>query len=406
MTPDQQLESLLRESPERARDREQGAFDAKAGGRRQIVIFGAGRLGRALRKGLSGTDLIAVAYSDNNPEMWGTVVDELPVLSRQQAARRFSETAVFVVAIWHPSNKPLMFMLLEQLRTLGCEAVPFPLLFWRHSQIFLPYFFWELPSRLLEQRTEIQSAFDLLADEVSRQSFAGQVQLRLLADFECIGTPFHGEQYFPGLFSLTADESFVDCGAYNGDTIRAFLEQTLNRYKKIIAFEADPAVVRALQASLQGNRAKNVLRTAVVGAQSGVVRFAGNGLGGGHVSNTEGVEVASVSLDDALREEKVSFIKMDIEGAELEALDGARQTVHRDEPVLAICSYHRPDHLWSVPAKLNNLLPDSALFIRSHCADGLDTVCYSIPRERQLSDLDRAVLSHKKVRAHSQGSPE
>lgn len=96
---------------------------------------------------------------------------------------------------------------------------------------------------------------------------------------------------------------------------------------------------------------------------------------------------------------------MDIEGAELEALEGASGVIRRDRPVLAVCGYHKPDHLWRVLASLKNLAPDSALFIRSHCADGLDTVCYAVPPERQLQDSNtRTSLPPGSVRAHAQGS--
>ncbi len=404
MTSRQQLDLLLQETPHLALDRERRAFDQRTGGRKQIIIFGAGRLGRSLRAILSDTDLVPAAYADNNPETWGTTIDELPVLSPEQAARQYSKNAVFVVAIWHPSNKTLMSTLLEQLRALGCEAVPFPLLFWRHPQASLPYFFWDLPSRLLQGRREIQTAFNLLDDEISQQTFADQIQLRLRADFECIGKPFPGEQYFPELFSLTSEETFVDCGAYTGDTTRVFLEQAAHRCRKVVAFEADPAVLAALRTNLLHCGSKTVLHTAAVGAESGMVRFTGNGVGGGRITDTHGLEVRSVSLDDALLGEEASFIKMDIEGSELLALEGARHTIQRDRPILAICSYHQTDHMWLVPAKLKSLLPDAALFLRSHCADGLDTVCYAVPPERLASDSDRTVTSHKKVWAHSQGS--
>jgi len=380
----QQLESLLRETPAAARVRRQYAFDEAASGRRRIVIFGAGRLGRSVLRGLTGTDLEPVAFVDNNPDTWGTVVDGLPVLSPRDAADEHSQDAAFVVAIWHPSQSPLMSALLGQLRSLGCRAAAFPLLFWRHSSTFLPYFFWDLPENLLQQSNDIIAAFDLLHDEPSRQSFAAQLQLRLRADFDCLGTPPAGDQYFPGLFSLNADECFVDCGSYTGDTIQSFISQTDHCFRKVIAFEADPAVMPGLQAFVNGIGTRVVLHNAAVGAHNGVVQFSGDGIGGGCITASSGIEVPCVRLDDAVARERVSFIKMDIEGAELQALEGAHGVIWRDRPVLAICGYHKPDHLWRVLASLKNLAPDSALFLRSHCADGLDAVCYAVPTERQL----------------------
>lgn len=406
-TTRQQLESLLSEPPADAHVREQTAFDDAAGGRRRLVIFGSGRLGLSLRQRLAGTDFDPVAFADNNAALWGTVVDGLPVLSPLAAAQKYRDDAAFVVSVWHPSHTPLMAALLGQLRSLGCCAIPFPLLFWKHGSTFLPYFFWELPEKLLQQRYDILAAFDLLSDESSRQSFLAQLQLRLRADFDSIGAPVAGEQYFPDLFSLGADECFVDCGSYTGDTMQTFVAKTHNSFRKLIAFEADPSVMAKLQTFVADLGSRALLHNAVVGARNGTVRFAGDGIGGGCITAASGSEVACVRLDDALAREEASFIKMDIEGAELQALDGAQHIIWRDRPVLAVCAYHKPDHLWRVLASLKTFAPDSALFLRSHCSDGLDTVCYSIPPERQLmqgvNDIQKAKPTAAS-RAHHQGS--
>ena len=406
MKPDrQQLEVLLSETPAAARGRQQNAFDKAAAGRRRIVIFGSGRLGRTVLEGISGTDLEPVAFSDNNPKTWGTTAGGIPVLSPQDAAKKHSNNAAFVVAVWHPSGSPLMSALLGQLRSLNCLAIPFPLLFWRHASTFLPYFFWDLPENLFQHGDDIIAAFNFLHDELSRQSFIAQIQLRLHADFDCIGDPFPGDQYFPGFFSLTPQECFVDCGSYTGDTIRTFISHLDNRFRKVIAFEADVSVMLGLDTFMKGIGTRAVLHDAVVGAHNGVVHFAGDGIGGGRITGGSGIQVACVRLNDALAHEQVTFMKMDIEGAELEALEGASSIIRRDRPVLAVCGYHKPDHLWRVLASLKNLAPDSALFLRSHCADGLDTVCYAVPPQRQLQDSGtRTPAPPDSVRAHAQGS--
>lgn len=379
----QQLDILLSETPAMARTREQSAFDDVAAGQRKIVIVGAGRLGRKLLKGLSATDLKPVAFADNNPRRWGTMLDGLPVLAPQDAADRFSLEAIFVIAIWHPSRAPLIARLLEQFRKLRCRAVPFPVLFWRHPGIFLPYYFWDLPSRLLPRDADLVAAFSLLEDDVSRDTFLALVRLRLHADFDSIGAPSSAEQYFPGLFSLSPTECFVDCGAYTGDTIRSLIAESGNSFRKAIAFEADAAVLPTLQNLIEEVGDRSVLHKAAVGAHTGFVSFSGDGMGGGCITAGSGVDVPCVRLDDALARETPTFIKMDIEGAELDALEGSRSVIQRDRPVLAICGYHAPDHLSRVLSLLKDLAPDSLLFLRAHCADGLDTVCYAIPPERR-----------------------
>ncbi len=79
-----------------------------------------------------------------------------------------------------------------------------------------------------------------------------------------------------------------------------------------------------------------------------------------------------------------TFVKMDIEGAELDALQGARETITRHAPVLAICLYHRPDHLWEVPLYLKGLRPDYRLYLRRYGEDCWEQVLYAVPADRAV----------------------
>ena len=415
MKPDQQLATLLGETLAAAQRRECSAFDEVSEGHRDIVILGAGRLGRKIRAGLSGTILQPVAFADNNARLWGSTVDGLVVLSPQEAAAKYSSSATFIIAVWHPSTAPLMCKLLAQARQLGCRVAPFPLLLWQYPETFLPYFFWDLPSNLLPGKANIASTFELLDDDLSRETFVAQLQLRLRANFDCAGSLAPGAQYFPGLFSLSPQECFVDCGAYTGDTIQSFISQTDNSFRKVIAFEADPSVIPELEGFMREVGERGILLKVAVGAVNGRVRFSGDGIGGGRVTGTAvssdhgGVredQVPCVRLDDALATERPSFIKMDIEGAELLALEGARSVIQKCRPVLAVCGYHAPDHLWRVPKLLKALEPDSLIFARSHCVDGLDTVWYSIPPERMLRRVAASMsgLTSRKGSLRTQGS--
>ena len=89
-----------------------------------------------------------------------------------------------------------------------------------------------------------------------------------------------------------------------------------------------------------------------------------------------------VRLDDALAGAEVSFIKMDVEGAELDALEGARAIITSQRPVLALSAYHRQDHLWRIPQMIRGMSDDYHLVLRAHRLDGWETVCYAIPEER------------------------
>jgi len=99
-------------------------------------------------------------------------------------------------------------------------------------------------------------------------------------------------------------------------------------------------------------------------------------------SSEHSVAVRAEPLDLLLGDARPTFMKFDIEGAEVDALTGARGTIERQAPILAVCVYHQQDHLWRIPLLLREWRRDYALFLRPHNEEGWDLVCYAVPRER------------------------
>lgn len=85
------------------------------------------------------------------------------------------------------------------------------------------------------------------------------------------------------------------------------------------------------------------------------------------------------SIDNICSEEKVTFIKMDIEGSELEALKGAVNVIKRDKPRMAICVYHKPEDLYTIPQWIKQTEPDYKLYLRQHEISEYETVLYALP---------------------------
>jgi FkbM family methyltransferase len=194
-------------------------------------------------------------------------------------------------------------------------------------------------------------------------------------------------QYFPDFIKPDPNECFVDCGAYDGDSIASFLKWNSGQFRKVIAFEADPICFKKLRAFASGLKeisGRIECHAAAVASSRGTVRFNATGQAGASISAEGGIEVKSVALDEVLQVEQPTFIKMDIEGAEMDALRGARATIRRCQPILAVCVYHNQGDLWRLPLLMRELLPEAHLFLRSYCLDGLDTVCYAVPQHRSV----------------------
>ena len=120
------------------------------------------------------------------------------------------------------------------------------------------------------------------------------------------------------------------------------------------------------------------LQPYATGLRRETVRFTLGGTGS-KIASDGTCEVQVTTLDEALRGTAPTLIKLDIEGSEPDALRGGQQIIARYRPKIAVCLYHCPDHLWSVPLLLNEILPKSRFTMRTYYADGYECVCYCTP---------------------------
>lgn len=375
------LETLLSEHPDQARARASGTWPELSTGK-QLVLFGAGQLGRGAHRKLSVLGYKVMAFCDNNPALWGQTVQGLEILSPAAAAERFSETLPFVVSIWKAEGTHRFLETHDQLKRLGVRSVVhLGVVFWNHAETFLPYFAIDLPHKVLESATDILTAYDLFEEPESRQEFTAQIGWRLSLDFNWLRPPCPDPEYFiPAIFPPIPGEGLVDGGAFDGDSFSEFVAYSPRRGPAWL-FEPDPFNFEALK-----NRLASFINSAdsdvqafnqALGRRSGWLAFEANGTASARVSGKGEVRVPVVALDEVLPPDAKALLKLDIEGAELKALEGAQNWVRRTAPRAAICVYHRQDHLWRIPLLLKQLRPDYQLVLRCHSTEIFDTICYA-----------------------------
>lgn len=382
------LERVLAElgPAEGLRPRESGTFDRAADGATEAVIFGGGALGRILLAAARASGVRVAAFADNKTALRGTVVDGLPVLAPADAVARFNERAYFLIGVFN-SAAPM-----RQLRELGARrVVPYPAFYWKFAST-IP---WapgiELPSRIVADAAAMRKGYACLHDDKSRGEFADQIAWRCTLDYSRLPAADPGGDiyYAPELVRLSGDEVMVDCGAFDGDSIRLFTSRTNGHFRHIYACEPDATNRRALGAWLDGLPAGQHDRVTVlpyaVGARDGVVYFNTSGTAGSHVtadSTTDAIDCRT--LDTLLADASPTFIKMDIEGAEPEALGGATATLRRSRPILAVCAYHVSEHLWTLPSIIKAAVPDYRISLRRYAEECWEMVYYAVPPERAL----------------------
>ncbi|KLU63622.1 hypothetical protein DEAC_c44790 [Desulfosporosinus acididurans] len=158
----------------------------------------------------------------------------------------------------------------------------------------------------------------------------------------------------------------------------------VGKFKYIYAFEPDEENFKTLNKELE-ELSVNACNDQIIAFNAGVfdknerVLFQPNSNGGGSQINENGLQTIEVlALDSVLCEKEVTFIKMDIEGAEKEALLGAKEIITSQRPKLAICVYHKPEDLWEIPLLIKSWVPEYKLYLRHHCHDITETVCYAV----------------------------
>lgn len=378
----QELEALLAESPEAADRRVLSqALPRDA----VLVLYGAGNLGMTTARRLRQAGVIVAAFADDTPGKQGLVIEGLPVLAPQAALDRFGAAVVFVVTVHNPAAS---FVRVRErlLQIRGARVVSFLALAWTYPDVFLPYLAFELPQYVLAKAPDIRKAFDLLADDESRRQFVAHLKFRLWLDFDALPPSSQGDYLPNDIFgALAADTTFVDCGAFDGDTIRFFLGRQNGRFGRILAFEPDAGNYRRLCAYVAGLdepvQSRIVTSGAGVGSRRQQLAFNATGDTGAALNDAGTTRVDVVPLHEAIPDGPTPlFIKIDVEGAESEALAGAAPVIHDRHPALAVSIYHRPDDLWQLPLALHLLDPASQLFIRTLGEDGMDIVCFAVPR--------------------------
>jgi FkbM family methyltransferase len=233
-------------------------------------------------------------------------------------------------------------------------------------------------------RERAEAVAELLADERSKEIYLGIFRARFGQD-EFANYYTKQAQYFENeYFTYGEDDFLLDCGGFIGDTIDDFIKFIPN-YKGIISFEPTPASFEILK-KRYGDNPKIKLVNKGIWSEVAKLSFydsqnlkpANSILGPfSHKKKKHTITIDVTSIDALNLQEKVTLIKMDIEGAELEALKGAKETILRDKPKLAICLYHSNEDMIRIPEYIREILPDYKLYVKHYCPNtAAETVLY------------------------------
>jgi FkbM family methyltransferase len=342
-----------------------------------IAVVGAAGEGARLAAQCREHDIGLVALVDDHPKKIGTQVAGHGVEPFAKLEQLDRATAIVIA-----SHRALGA--LERLRALGFKTVlPFAALQVMAPDLFPPHMFYDgLLDDMWDNRDRYARLSDRLADQRSRDVLNAVLGFRQTLDSAVLKPVLDDDDlYAPkGLIEFSDHEIYVDGGSYDGDTIRTFARRVGNRFEHIYAFEPDPITYRALQSNFADEPRVEAIHSGLH-REKGVLRFKDDGSRGAIFSKDGAIEMPVTTLDDVVGQGRVSYIKMNIEGAEIDALHGGERLIRRERPKLALSVYHRPSDLWRIPEIVEQFSPDYELYLRQHDGGIIETVLYALHKE-------------------------
>lgn len=256
--------------------------------------------------------------------------------------------------------------------------------------------YWDV---LLSQKEKIRDFFELIQhDDLSVQVLNDVLMYRITFDSKYLDHAFSasvekGVQYFDkDIIKLTSRETFVDCGGFDGETSESFIKEAHNMYKEIFLFEPDCKIIENTKIRMK-NYDNIRFMPFGIGEKEEQLRFSVMGSnGGGAIGQSGDYDIKVVSLNKTLKNVHPSYIKMDIEGSEKEALRGAEEIIRREIPKMAISIYHHPEDIVEIVDWIGKLNLNYKFYVRHYSRNYADTVLYCIPEKYLTDDPDGEIL--------------
>lgn len=339
---------------------------------KKVCVFPMGIAGKAMLTKLRSIGIEVDFFCDNNPKLWGQTYCGKVCVSKKELLKQAENVLVIIESIHYKEIK-------TQLLQEGVKHI---------ERIYFEKIAAEqYISEAGNISEKIQAIKNVCEDDRSKAIFD---HIMHAISMESIEDDYFKDiqddnQYFDhDIVELSENEIFVDVGAYTGDSAEQFLRNCHGKYEKMHLFELDPLIYRRLQNNVPKlqTMGSGIIQCYPYGAsdENTVIHFQSgdsNSTISAQDDNTAGFAKV-ITLDKVLDGEKVTFIKMDIEGAEQSALRGAENIIKAMRPKLAICIYHSLDDMLSIPVWLKKIVPEYKIYIRHYTDEMLETVCYAV----------------------------
>lgn len=347
---------------------------------RPVWIFGAGDFGRSLSLSLSAhSEINVLGFVETDPK--SSSILGLPIIDWPTLASKDSKAQV-ALGIFNRAMP--MDKLVDLHHSFGFSSMIMP---WESYDMLSQAMGWRywLSKRefILSNMDRIEKVASLLSDQESRDSLLRITAFRLGHDLSYASYQSDEQQYFNSLTLAKFNGSgitYIDCGAYNGDTYIDLANHPQINIKRAFLFEPDPQNFTNLVENTKGRKHDTFCLPMGVGEQYKMMNFT-SGMGeSGAVQSSGNTSIAIVSLDEIFDNSQIDFIKIDVEGGEASIFRGAKKVIERSRPVIAASLYHNPQDIWELPEILFEICEDYHFYIRQHYFNTFDSVLYAVPK--------------------------
>ena len=250
--------------------------------------------------------------------------------------------------------------------------------FYRYSKLNLspPPFMLDFKDDFLKNKQNYEYIYNLLEDEKSKDIFTKVLNFKITFDFSFMSgfTNNFDKQYFDKDILPKFDKIvFVDGGGYVGDTLPSIIKN-YPKYKKIYLIEPNE-----LHINIAKRDFSNTKNIEFINCGLGKKIEINNNIQESQNNCNHNYQAHNINTIDNLINEKIDFIKLDIEGAEQDAIVGSQNTIKKYHPVLAICIYHKANDWYKVPQLVLNIRSDYKIYLRHYMEGIYETVMYFIP---------------------------
>lgn len=341
-----------------------------------IVIMGTGGMASQLHEACQQLGVSVHAFISSN--VAASQHRGLPVHVLAQLPQALLAHEVWIGIFNHGDDSDLV-KLRRQCMSAGFSRVLVPQQYYALVEAQMGWRYWLAPLHAYAaQQDAIAHGRKLLADTESTMVFDAILDFRRANELDQALPRSAGPQYFPADLQLVLPQNtgiYLDGGAFDGDTVSLAVQHLSPR--QVLAFEPDPENFQKLTARVAAIDVAATLFPLGISDAVRFLRFRSDNGAGCAVDGSGDSQIQVVAIDSILSRQQVDFIKLDIEGCEIEALHGARELVATCKPFLAIAGYHRWDDLWRIPTLIHAINPDYTIKLRLHCANSFDAVFYA-----------------------------